>query len=513
MWGGLHPFYGRATFTRRKGTAMTRLSIAATAIVLGAVTAVSGCGGGTVSKAGGATPPVTLTIGTDDTADRLAGTLIEEFARQVAEASDGSIVIEPVWRAAGPNEADWDQKVARLVGSGELDLGMIPARAWDTEGVSTLQALHAPFLIDSNSLVDAVVQDDVAEQMLAGLDEAGVTGLALVPESLRHPFSFVEPMLEPDDLDGQTIRAPRSDLSYAVLEAFGAQPTDAAGPGTDFAASILDGSITAAESSYDAAQHLPRQSVGTANITLYPKVQSLVANSSTFADLTDEQRQTLEEAAVETRTWAIEEMPTDAEAAEDFCAAGYQSVLAPQDSVEAWVEASRPVYDQLEEDPVTAQMIEAIRQLKESVTVSEDERPVACGVEAEEASPAVPAGENVIPDGTYRRDNSLEALMEAGLDEAAAEEYVGVLTFTLDQGVYTETPPPGATFPPCVGSYSSTETQLELHFETNCSGTLAATWEIGAEGLRLSDLQDLTNPESGVFLEAIFGGRPFTRID
>ena len=103
--------------------------------------------------------------------------------------------------------------------------------------------------------------------------------------------------------------------------------------------------------------------------------------------------------------------------------------------------------------------------------------------------------------------------MEAGLDEAAAEEYVGVLTFTLDQGVYTETPPPGATFPPCVGSYSSTETQLEVRFETNCSGTLAATWEIGAEGLRLSDVQDLAHPEAKLFVEAIFGGRPFTRID
>lgn len=492
---------------------MTRLSITATAIVLGGLTAVSGCSDDAVSKAGGATPPVTLTIGTDDTSDRLGGTIIEEFARQVTQASNGSVVIEPVWRAAGENEADWDQKVARRVVSGELDMGMIPARAWDTEGVSTFRALHAPFLIDSNAVVDAVVADDVAEQMLAGLDEVGVTGLALVPESLRHPFSFGEPMLKPDDLDGQAIRAPKSDVSYAVLEAFGAKPTDAAGPGTDFGASVADGSITAAESSYDFAQHLPERSVGTANITLYPKVQSLVANSNTLTDLSDEQRQALEEAAVQTRTWAIEAIPTDAEASQYFCDAGFQSVLAPQDSVEAWVEASRPVYDQLEEDPATARMIETITQLKESVTVSEDERPAACGVKSKETSPAVPAGENVIPDGTYRRDNSLDALMEAGLDEADAEEYAGLLTFTLDQGVYTETPPPGATFPPCVGSYSSTETQLEVRFETNCSGTLAATWQIGAQGLRLSDLQDLTTPEYGVLLEAVFGGRPFTRID
>ena len=32
--------------------------------------------------------------------------------------------------------------------TGELEMGLIPARAWDTEGVTSLRALHAPFLVD-----------------------------------------------------------------------------------------------------------------------------------------------------------------------------------------------------------------------------------------------------------------------------------------------------------------------------------------------------------------------------
>lgn len=492
---------------------MTRLTIAATAIVLGAATVLSGCSDDAVSKAGGTTPPVTLTIGTDDTDDRLAASLIREFAQQVAEVSGGSVVIEPVWRAAGANQADWDQKVARMVSSGELDMGMIPARAWDTEGVSTLQALHAPFLVDSNALMGAVVTDAVAAEMLAGLEDVGVTGLALLPESLRHPFSFTEPVIDPTDLDGSTIRAPRSELNYSVLEAFGAEPMDVAGPGTDFGAAVANGSISAAESSYDAAQQLPRRSVGTANVTLYPKVQSLVVNSSVLGDLSDEQREAVEVAAAGTRTWAVEEMPTDTEAATEFCDAGFQTVLAPEASLDAWGAAAQSVYDQLEEDPDTAQMIATIIRLKESVTVSEAELPVACGSEAEESSPTVPVGENVIPDGTYRRDNTQASLEAAGMDAATAQEYAGVLTFTLGGGVYTETPPAGATFPPCSGSYSSTQTQLEVRFETNCSGTLSAAWELVEDGLLLSELQDLAYPEAAGDLQAIFGGRPFTRID
>ena len=87
--------------------------------------------------------PVTLRVGTDDDPGVLAADQIEEFARQVDELSGGELQIEPVWRSGGYDIADWDQVVARMAMSGELDLAMIPARAWDTEGVTSLRA-HTP---------------------------------------------------------------------------------------------------------------------------------------------------------------------------------------------------------------------------------------------------------------------------------------------------------------------------------------------------------------------------------
>ena len=45
--------------------------------------------------------------------------------------------------------------------------------------------------------------------MMAGLDEVGVHGLALVPEDLRRTFGFGEPLLGPEDYVGRTICAPR----------------------------------------------------------------------------------------------------------------------------------------------------------------------------------------------------------------------------------------------------------------------------------------------------------------
>ena len=142
--------------------------------------------------------------------------------------SHGQIRIEPVWEAAAGTDvaAGWDQVVARQVVNGPLDMGMIPSRAWDTEKVTSLRALQAPFLVNTDALLKQVVTADMAVEMLAGLDRAGVTGLALVPESTRQIFAFGKPLLSPADLKGKTIRVPRSDTSYALFRALGATPSD-----------------------------------------------------------------------------------------------------------------------------------------------------------------------------------------------------------------------------------------------------------------------------------------------
>jgi TRAP-type C4-dicarboxylate transport system substrate-binding protein len=175
---------GTRTFTPLLAAVATALLLSA---CTGAATAGDDAGG---DKAGGDPAPITLRIGTDDTPGRPGAMQIEQFAQQVDRRSDGQLTIEPVWQAAGQGGNDPDQVVARMVVDGDLDLGMIPARAWDTEGVTSLRALHAPFLATTDDLVGQIVTSDLADDMLAGLDTVGVTGLALLPEGLRHLFLY-----------------------------------------------------------------------------------------------------------------------------------------------------------------------------------------------------------------------------------------------------------------------------------------------------------------------------------
>ena len=166
----------------RKGATMNTRSklIAVVAACAALLVGCSDDGGST--KAGGGSPPVTLRIGTNDPAGRPTEDQIAEFASHVERLSEGQLRIEPVFRAGGKGNEDWDQVVGRMVVSGELDMGLIPARAWDTEGVTSLRALHAPLLVTSDELVGMVVTNELATKMLAGLDAVNVTGLALLPE-------------------------------------------------------------------------------------------------------------------------------------------------------------------------------------------------------------------------------------------------------------------------------------------------------------------------------------------
>lgn len=329
------------------------------------------------STSGPAEQTRTLSVATDDEPGRPAAAQVEEFARQVKELSGGKVLIEPVWKAVGDDKDDWDQAVARGVAAGHFDMGLIPVRAWDTEGVTAFAGLHAPFLVTSNSLMEKVAAPEIADELLAGLEKAGVSGLALFPESARMLFAFGKPALKPADLAGKTVRAPRSDTTYAVLKSLGATPDDLVGE--QFPDGLATGKVAAAESSFAFAGTLPEPSIATGNLILYPKINSLVANPKVLKELSEGQRQWLRDAAAGTRKWADGSLPAIADDAAKFCRDGGTIVTATDAEVAAFKAAAAPVYAQLERDPGTKALIAKIRALASSEPAAAAIRPCSPG--------------------------------------------------------------------------------------------------------------------------------------
>lgn len=74
--------------------------------------------------------------------------------------------------------ADNEQRFVRAVAAGEVDLGWVGTRAFAELGVTSLEALTAPFLVDSYALQAAILDSDLPERMLGAF--FGTTGLTPV---------------------------------------------------------------------------------------------------------------------------------------------------------------------------------------------------------------------------------------------------------------------------------------------------------------------------------------------
>lgn len=495
---------------------MNRTRKQAVALVALAVIAAGCAEDAQSTKAGGARAPLTLRLGTEGSQGRPEADQIEEFARQVEQLSGGDVTIEPVWEAGKMADGEStpggaDQAVAVMVQDGELDMGMIPARAWDTMGVSSMQALTAPFLVTTNELTAGVTGDDFAEDMLAGLDDIGITGLALFPDALRHLFAFGDPILAPADVADKKIRALPSDATYALIEALGAEAVDVGG--SSFSKGVASGEIVAAESSFAlASSTLPALGTATGNLTLFPKVNSLVIDSDVFDDLSDDRQEILREAALAARDWAVANAVSDVDEASAFCERSGAVVLATDEELAAFEDAARHLYAGLEQDDTTKALIERIRELKTDMPTPT--RPEPCGGEPETTT-TVDAGEEAtatFPAGVYRMEITGDVLVDAGVDRATAFGHAGTWTLTFgEDGTFSDGDCQGATY-----SVEGDRVVIQMGPGPGC-GTAAnkvlftSTWSVDGDELLFTDVQS----ESGFdpLIETLFGALPWTRID
>src|SRR5436190_17552804 len=111
-----------------------------------------GCRGSSANKAGGPHAKSTLVLTMADWSD---GDGLEAFANQVERLSGGTmrIVAKTKWRHG---QSRSENGLIGDISAGKADLGVAGSRAWDSVGVNSFRALHAPLLIDSYALQEEV---------------------------------------------------------------------------------------------------------------------------------------------------------------------------------------------------------------------------------------------------------------------------------------------------------------------------------------------------------------------
>ena len=341
--------------------ARRRRSAAALSATVALAAAASGCGGSDLDKAGGSdeAKPRVLTLATHDDDYAYAS-----FAAAVTRLSGGSLRIRVAnnWRSTGDRaEIEAERGIVADVRSGTVPLGIVGVRVWDLLGVTSFQAIVAPFLIESIDLQRRALESDFGRRALASLSRGGVVGIALMPGLLRRPLGITHALRGPRDYQRATIGIRSGAVAKATFAALG-------GAGRGFLTSDLAG-IDGAEVdllvvSSDALDTGGRPLTG--NVVLWPKAQTIVMNRAAFDRLTAEEQAILRRAGHAAFSAELKRDVHDEEyLASLLCGAGRLPVItATRTELAALRTAVRPVVRALERDPFTKAWIAHIRRLR-----------------------------------------------------------------------------------------------------------------------------------------------------
>lgn len=357
----------RRTLARR----MLALCSAAT-LALGA----AACG----DDDGGGSDAATIKLGYVTPAAHPYGQAVDRFVALAEEKSGGSLEFETL-----PSYSGGDVPLLDDVIAGTVQAASVSSAVWGAKGVTSFDALQAPFLITRYDLEDQVISGEIGTEMLAGVEKLGLVGLAIHEGGLRKPLGAKKPITTLADFKNLKIRSVQSPVLQAGLEALGASPTPI--PVTEIYTSLRNGTVDAMESNLGLTQTFKLYEVAkftTLNVNLWPFPTVLVMNKSVFDGLSDAQKTAITDAAKEIPSFSIgiftdpknNLIPT-------LCEEGHKFAAAKPADLQAMAAATAKVGEKLAaDDPATGDFITRITALRDALPAPSAPAPLPAGCAA-----------------------------------------------------------------------------------------------------------------------------------
>jgi TRAP-type C4-dicarboxylate transport system substrate-binding protein len=461
-----------------------RKTLTTVTLVLTALTAV-GCDA--QDRAGGGADDEATVLTFAQPNDQEPPAQLTAWAEQVSELSDGSLEIQ-FENGYLLGRATYETETLRDVQEGDVDLAWVGARAFDRVGLTSFQALLAPLLVDSHDLQARVFEEGIPAEMLAEVGE-GVTGVGVLPGPMRKVLGVTGPFVRPADFHGATVGMQDSGIAETTFSALGAASEALPSGAQDLS------SVDAYEqqvASIWGNQYQQKAHHLTGNLNLWPRPLVLVANDEVFDALAPDQQEALLAAGEAAVPEALDAARVeDQEFVKELCDTGLQVDEASAAQLSSFADALEPVYDELRQEPSTAEWLDRITALKAQVAAPPDT--MTC------TSDGTSSADGPLPDGTYRTTLTV-ADVAAGCQpgDPGAEPLLGreqvdrVLEFVVDGASINQTEypvgRPGELEQGWAGSYRVFRDRFEL-METGQTEPLTMSWSLEGRRLVLSDMR------------------------
>ncbi len=189
---------------------------------------LSACGGGGSSSAGGdaesgekdSGKTFSLKAGHSLTEDHPYHIGLQELAKNVEERTDGKVKIEvfPL------SQLGAERELTEALTLGTADMS-ISSTAPIANFYPEIGIVDMPFLFESREHAYKVLDGEIGQELLKGMENVGIVGLAWGENGFRHITNAKKPINKPEDLKGLKIRTQENPIHLDAFNALGAKPT------------------------------------------------------------------------------------------------------------------------------------------------------------------------------------------------------------------------------------------------------------------------------------------------
>ena len=297
---------------------------------------VAGCGGGDKK----ADQKVTLKMATALPSSHPLVKAMDTLKAKANEKSKGSITIQIYPAGQLYNDKNMNDAII----SGGIDMGLNTVGRWATI-VPAMDIFDVPFIFPSYEKVDKAIDSGLGEKLGAELLKKGVRPLIWADYGFVQYANNKKLVKTPADFDGLKIRG-YSKYSAETIKAMGASSVTMGS--SEVYMGIQRGTIDGQTSGTTAMRDRKMYEVHKyLTVTNHASPEFIVAiNEKSYSKLNADQKKALDAAALEVRDMIrANAKAEDLKALEDLKAKGMEVYEVPENELQAWRDATKPVWD------------------------------------------------------------------------------------------------------------------------------------------------------------------------